>query len=62
MNNDFMPGADPEEVKHFLHGLGLIPLNEYYSKIVKNSCLFDLIFNLSTSKTNVKTTNTKKIS
>jgi len=41
MNNDFMPGADPEEVKHFLHGLGLIPLNEYYSKIVKK--LVDLI-------------------
>ncbi len=48
MNTDFTPGVDPEEVKikipvklktnsyyqikDFLHGLGLIPLDEYYGK------------------------------
>ncbi|UJR14995.1 hypothetical protein I4U23_001972 [Adineta vaga] len=33
MDNDFTPGADPQEIKHFLHGLGLIPLDEYYVQL-----------------------------
>ncbi|CAF4621503.1 unnamed protein product, partial [Rotaria sp. Silwood1] len=33
MENDFIPGADPEEIKCFLHGLGLIRLDEYYAQI-----------------------------
>ncbi len=32
MNTDFTLGTDPEEIKHFLHELGLIPLDEYYGK------------------------------
>ncbi|CAF0839186.1 unnamed protein product [Adineta steineri] len=35
MENDFTPGADPEEIKHYLHGLGLIPLDEYYVQLKK---------------------------
>ncbi|CAF1484616.1 unnamed protein product [Rotaria sordida] len=33
MEHDFIPGADPEEIKCFLHGLGLITFDEYYAQI-----------------------------
>ncbi|UJR31682.1 hypothetical protein I4U23_019163 [Adineta vaga] len=33
MDTDFNPGVDPEEIKEFLHGLGLIPVNEYYIQL-----------------------------
>ncbi|CAF0738785.1 unnamed protein product [Adineta steineri] len=33
MDNDFIPSIDPEEIKHFLHGLGLIPIDEYYIQL-----------------------------
>ncbi|CAM2715461.1 unnamed protein product [Rotaria socialis] len=32
MENDFSSGADPEEIKCFLRGVGLITLDEYYAK------------------------------
>ncbi|CAF1196351.1 unnamed protein product [Rotaria magnacalcarata] len=32
MENAFSPGADPEEIKCFLRGVGLIKLDEYYAK------------------------------
>ncbi|CAF1052029.1 unnamed protein product [Adineta ricciae] len=35
MDDDFTPGADPEEIKQFLHGIGLIPLDEYYVQLRK---------------------------
>ncbi|CAF0809769.1 unnamed protein product [Rotaria sordida] len=35
MDNEFIPGSDPEEIKDFLHNCGLIPLNEYYTQLKK---------------------------
>ncbi|CAF0808326.1 unnamed protein product [Adineta ricciae] len=33
MNTEFSPGVDPEEIKQYLHGLGLIPVDEYYIQL-----------------------------
>ncbi|CAF3177021.1 unnamed protein product [Rotaria sp. Silwood2] len=33
MENDFIPGAEPEDIKCFLHNIGLITVDVYYAQM-----------------------------